>query len=191
MLQDIVAQGLRASEVITGLREFLRSGTPDDRPIDMSALVREMLPLVRRELEDHRIRVELVLSNDLGMVRGRRVQLGQVVVNLLMNACEAMASQDAPRQVNVTTRQQGDRVDLAVTDSGPGLSPEIADKLFEPFVTTKPEGMGMGLAICRSIADAHRGRLTADAAPGGGLRVTLSLPADGRHDAEPPFDSRA
>jgi two-component system sensor kinase FixL len=102
-----------------------------------------------------------------------------------------MASQDAPRQVNVTTRQQGDRVDLAVTDSGPGLSPEIADKLFEPFVTTKPEGMGMGLAICRSIADAHRGRLTADAAPGGGLRVTLSLPADGRHDAEPPFDSRA
>jgi C4-dicarboxylate-specific signal transduction histidine kinase len=157
----------------------------------MSALVREMLPLVRRELEDHRIRVELVLSNDLGMVRGRRVQLGQVVVNLLMNACEAMASQDAPRQVNVTTRQQGDRVDLAVTDSGPGLSPEIADKLFEPFVTTKPEGMGMGLAICRSIADAHRGRLTADAAPGGGLRVTLSLPADGRHDAEPPLDSRA
>ncbi|BCS32206.1 hypothetical protein TBR22_A14160 [Luteitalea sp. TBR-22] len=176
ILQDIVSQGLRASEVITGLREFLRSGTPDDRPIDMSALVREMLPLVRRELEDHRVRVILELADDLRRVSGRRVQLGQVLVNLLMNACEAMATQDGPRQVTITTRNREDRVEMAVSDTGPGVSPEVAERLFEPFVTTKPAGMGMGLAICRSIAEAHRGRLTAEAAADGGLRVTLSLP---------------
>lgn len=176
ILQDIVAQGLRASEVVTGLREFLRAGTPDERPVDLSALVREMLPLVRRELEDHGTQVELDLAGDLPPIRGRSVQLGQVVVNLLMNACEAMADVQGPRRVSITTRQRNDRVDMTVSDTGPGVAPEVAARLFEPFVTTKPQGMGMGLAISRSIAEAHQGRLTAEPAVDGGMAVTLSIP---------------
>jgi two-component system, LuxR family, sensor kinase FixL len=97
-------------------------------------------------------------------------------VNLLMNACEALALVEGPRQVAVTTRVVADRVEVVVSDNGPGLRPEVADRLFEPFVSTKPKGMGMGLAISRSIADAHRGRLTAEASPGGGLTVVMSLP---------------
>ena len=92
-----------------------------------------------------------------------------MIVNLLMNACEALAHVDGPRRVTVTTRVVADRVEVVVSDNGPGLQAEVADRLFEPFVSTKPKGMGMGLAISRSITDAHRGRLTAEASPGGGL----------------------
>ena len=144
--------------------------------MDLSQLVHDMLPLLRREFEDHRVRVRVDLVEPVPVVEGRRVQLEQVIVNLLMNACEALALVDGPRQVAVTTRVVADRVEVVVSDNGPGLRPEVADRLFEPFVSTKPKGMGMGLAISRSITDAHRGRLTAEASPGGGLTVVMSLP---------------
>ena len=177
VLHDIVAQGMRASEVIQGLREFLRTGHPVQRPVDLSQLVRDMLPLVRREFEESGVRLKLELSNRLPCIEGSRVQLGQVVVNLLVNACEALTHYDGPRLVTVTTRAADDQVEIVVRDNGPGPSPDVATRLFEPFVTTKPAGMGMGLTICRSIAEAHHGNLTATVPPEGGLRVTLSLPA--------------
>jgi signal transduction histidine kinase/ligand-binding sensor domain-containing protein len=177
VLHDIVAQGMRASEVISGLRDFLRTGHPDPRPVDLSELVRDMLPLVRREFEDSGVRLDLSLAPRLPLVEGRRVQLGQVVVNLLVNACEVLAQAGGTRIVSIETRAREDRVEIIVQDNGPGLAAEVRDRLFDPFVTTKPAGMGMGLAICRSIADAHRGRLTAESRPEGGLRMTLSLPA--------------
>ena len=177
VLHDIVAQGMRASEVIGELREFLRNDHPEMSPVDLSQLVHDMLPLLRREFEDHGVQVRVILDAAAPPVEGRRVQLGQVVVNLLMNACEALALVDGPRKLAVITRVVADRVEVAVSDNGPGLQPEIADRLFEPFVTTKPKGMGMGLAICRSIVDAHRGRLTAVASPAGGVAVVMSLPA--------------
>jgi signal transduction histidine kinase/ligand-binding sensor domain-containing protein len=176
VLHDIAAQGMRASEVIGGLREFLRTGHPDARPVDLSELVHDMLSLVRRELEDSGVRLQLSLADRLPAVEGRRVQLGQVVVNLLMNACEVLAHAEGTRLVSVETRARDDRVEVVVQDNGPGPAPEVQDRLFEPFVTTKAAGMGMGLAICRSIAEAHRGRLTAEVPPQGGLRMTLSLP---------------
>ena len=177
VLHDIVTQGMRASEVIQGLREFLRTGHPATRPLDLSQLVHEMLPLVRREFEDCGVRLQLELREGLPLIEGSRVQLGQIVINLLLNACEVLAHVDGVRLVTVETRATDDRVELLVQDNGPGPSADIADRLFDPFVTTKPAGMGMGLTICRSIAEQHRGWLTADVPAKGGLRMTLSLPA--------------
>ena len=131
-----------------------------------------MLPLVRRELKDHRVDVELRLAAELPKVDAVHVQLGQVVVNLVMNACEALAAVDRTEAGDDRDRRRRDgRVELDVTDNGPGPSPEVAPRIFEPFVTTKPEGLGMGLAICRSIAEVHGGRLVADGPAGGGFRV--------------------
>jgi C4-dicarboxylate-specific signal transduction histidine kinase len=177
IFRDIVADGLRASEVVQGLRGFLGAAGPDAAAVDLSSLVREMLPLVRRELEDDRVQVDLALDQALPAVEGIRVQLGQVIVNLVLNACEALAKRDGDRRITISTAARAGHVELAVSDNGPGLDPEVADRVFEPFVTTKPGGLGVGLAICRSIAERHGGHLSADTPPGGGLRMTLTLPA--------------
>lgn len=174
---DIVADGMRAAEVVKGLRGFLQSRGPEAGPIDLSALVREMLPLVRRELQDNRVEIELALSEDLPPVEGFRVQLGQIVVNLVINACEALGQVTGDRRITISTRAKDGHVTLVVCDNGPGLAPDVAARVFEPFVTTKPEGLGVGLAICRSIAERHGGHLRADAVTGGGLGMTLTLPA--------------
>jgi C4-dicarboxylate-specific signal transduction histidine kinase len=135
-----------------------------------------MLPLVRRELQDARVEVDLDLAEGLPLVEGLRVQLGQIVVNLLVNACEALAGVEGDRRVAVSTAERDGRVELVVSDNGPGPAAEVAGRLFEPFVTTKAEGLGVGLAICRSIAERHGGRLSRDTPPGGGFRMTLALP---------------
>ena len=162
MLHDIVVQGLRASEVIGGLREFLRAGPPDARPVDLSHLVHEMLPLVRREFEDNGVHVQLHLADDLPPLEGRRVQLGQVVVNLLMNACEALDRVDGIRLVVITTRAHEGRVELLVRDNGCGLLPEVADRIFEPFVSTKSQGHGHGAG---DLADPSPTPIAADSPP--------------------------
>lgn len=174
---DIVADGMRASEVVRGVRGFLRPHPQETGPVDCSALVREMLPLVRAELEDNQVEVALSLAEGLQPVDGSRVQLGQVLVNLVMNACEALAGTAGDRRIEISTREHDGRVELAVRDSGPGLAAAVAERVFDPFVTTKRDGLGMGLAISRSIAEAHGGHLAADAPEGGGLRMTLSLPS--------------
>jgi C4-dicarboxylate-specific signal transduction histidine kinase len=174
---DIVADGVRASEIVRGMRSFLRPHEAAWARVDLSAVVREMLPLVRRELQDHRVEVTLALRDDVPAVDGARVQLGQVVVNLLMNACEALAGAEGPRMVTIATSERDGRVELDVIDNGPGPPPEVAARIFEPFVSTKPDGLGMGLAICRSIAEKHGGHLVADVPATGGFRMTLSLPA--------------
>ncbi len=180
---DIVSDGLRASEIVGGVRGFLRPHEVAWAPVDMSELVREMLPLVRRELMDHHVDVELALATEMPGVRAAKVQLGQVVVNLVMNACEALAGVDGPRRVTIATSAADGRVELAVGDNGPGPAPDVAPRMFEPFVSTKKEGLGMGLAICRSIAETHGGRLTADRPASGGFRIVLSLPAGGAASA--------
>ncbi|HEX9188263.1 MAG TPA: ATP-binding protein, partial [Vicinamibacteria bacterium] len=174
---EIVADAVRASEVVQGLRGFLKSGGPGAAAVDLSALVRDMLLLVRRELQDNRVEVQLDLAEAVPPVEGLRVQLGQIVVNLVLNACEALAGVEGDRRIAISMAERDGRVELAVRDNGPGLAPEVATRLFEPFVTTKPEGLGVGLAICRSIAEGHGGHLSADTPPGGGFRMTLKLPA--------------
>lgn len=176
ILGDIVDDGMRASEVVRSLRGFLRRADDDAVAVDVSALVRQMLPIVRRELSESNVQVTLALEDGLPPVTGYPVQLGQVVVNLLMNACEALSGVDGERRVSIRTAAVTRGVTLAVRDNGPGLHPDVEANAFTPFVTTKPGGLGMGLAICRAIAESHGGVLRAGAALGGGLEVTLSLP---------------
>jgi signal transduction histidine kinase len=131
--------------------------------LDINDAIREVLVLTRSELHRHNVSLETALSGGLEPVIGDRVQLQQVILNLIMNGIEAMSAvMRQPRVLRVRSQIDGaGDLLIAVEDSGPGLAPETIDRLFDPFFTTKPGGMGMGLSICRSIVDAHGGRLWA------------------------------
>jgi signal transduction histidine kinase len=177
ILRDIAEQGQRASEVIRRLREFLRKHTAARQALDLNRVVRDALPLVRRELEENRVKLALELAERGPSVEADPVQLQQVLVNLVKNACDAMAEFPGERRISVVTSASGDRALVVVRDTGPGLAPEVAARLFEPYVTTKPSGMGLGLAICRSIVEAHGGKLTGASASGAGVAFSIDMPA--------------
>lgn len=177
VLQDIAQQGQRASEIIQRLREFLRKHKSERRPIDLNQVVRDTLPLVRRELQDQRVDVLLDLDPDLRAVDADPIQMQQILVNLVNNACEAMSGTRGDRSLEIRTRSTPERVTLEVQDSGPGFSPEVLERLFQPYVTTKSNGMGLGLAICRSIVEAHGGRIDAEGPHGSGATFRVDLPA--------------
>lgn len=177
ILSDIVAQGERASEVIRRLREFLRKHASTRQSVSIEELVRATLPLVRRELEESIVRMDLELAPDLPKVFADPVQLQQVLVNLIKNACEAFADSPLPRRIVVFASRSPQGVLIRVSDNGPGLDPSIVERLFEPYVTTKPGGMGLGLAICRTIVEAHGGRMGATPIPGAGVEFRVELPA--------------
>jgi C4-dicarboxylate-specific signal transduction histidine kinase len=178
ILGEIAQQGRRASEVIRRLREFLRKNQSQRVALDLNQVVRDTLPLLRREIEEQEVRTSLMLQPGLPAVTADPVQLQQVVVNLVKNSCEALSGHPQPRHIEIRTSSYDGRVRMDVSDSGPGLAPEIAARLFQPYVTTKAGGMGLGLAICRSIVEAHGGRLAAEPAPRGGVCFHLDLPAD-------------
>ena len=147
-------------------------------PIDINFMIGEVLDLMRAELRQHEVSLETDLQNDVAHVDGERVQLQQVMLNLIKNAVEAM-SVDAsiPRVMLVTSRNDGDgQLVVAVADTGVGLDPEHPDRMFEAFYTTKPEGLGLGLSICRSIVEAHGGRLWASPRPPRGSIFQFTLP---------------
>ena len=172
----ITADGHRAGDVIGSIRATYRSDTRDWTDIDLSELIQEALALGHDEFEKHGIAVEAEAGNEKLAVRGNRVQLQQVLLNLVMNAIDAMASKDEPRVLTVKCRGVGsDRVTVSVADTGSGIPSNEADRIFTPLFTTKSEGMGMGLAICRSIIEAHEGRLwfTANAPRGATFHFTL------------------
>ncbi len=178
ILRDIAQQGERASEVIRRLRQFLRKHEAERAPLDVNALVHGTLPLVRREIEDQHAAVELELATDLPQVAADGVQIQQVLVNLIKNACEAMSTQAGERRIRIRTSRSDGGIALEVQDSGPGVSAEIRGRLFQPYVTTKPAGMGLGLAICRTIVEAHGGRLGLGSGSAGGAAFRVDLPAD-------------
>ena len=178
-VRHIVANGKRASEVIQRIRA-LTSGTVRQRsPLNLNAVVGEVVPLVRREVARHRATLRLDLAPDLPDVSGDEIQLQQVIINLVLNAAQAMLSVEGrPRTVVVGTRvDETGHVALDVTDSGSGIAPEHAAQLFEAFFTTKPNGMGMGLSICRQIVEAHGGQISAHArSPEPGTLFRCRLP---------------
>jgi len=187
-LREIARDGRRSGEIMHRLRNLLIKSEIDQSPVDLNEVALEMVTLVQADFTAAGVSLTHDLARDLPRVRGDRIQLEQVVLNLLANGLEA--TQDLAgkvRAVQVTTRQEDDgRVGLTVRDSGPGLSPEIRSRLFEPFFTTKAKGMGLGLAVSRSIVEAHGGRLWAEPDRDGGAAFHLSLPAAGEREENEP-----
>ena len=175
----IIDSADRAARIIHQVRALATRTEPEMAPVDLNEVVDEALALVRGEVLDRRIPVQPVLASGLPRVRGNRTQLQQVVVNLVMNGLQAMEAADdrtAPVVVR-TNRHDAGRLSLAVEDFGVGVDPEKLDRLFSPFYTTKPNGMGMGLSICRAIVDVHGGELRAARNAGPGMTFEVTIPA--------------
>jgi C4-dicarboxylate-specific signal transduction histidine kinase len=177
-VEAMTRDGLRAGEVVRRLRAHAKKADPQTTGLDINEVINEALIMVERELVNHRMTVRTELMDALPAVLGDRVQLQQVIINLVMNAVDAMVSViERPRDLVIRSEQNGDdHVLVAVQDSGIGFDPDDADRLFNAFFTTKPDGMGMGLPICRSIVEAHGGRLWASRNSGGGATFRFSLP---------------
>ena len=170
--------GHRASEVIARLRALFNKTEPASESVDLNEATREVIALSVGELQSSQVIVRTDLAADLQHVTADRVQLQQVVLNLLRNAVDAMKTvEDRPRDLLIRTeREEGDRVRLSVTDAGVGFDPQTADKLFEAFYSTKNEGMGVGLSVSRSIIENHQGRLWAVLNDGPGATFSFSVP---------------
>jgi PAS domain S-box-containing protein len=181
----IIDDGNRASEVIRRVRALARKTSLEKVPLDINGVISETLGLVQRELIGHRVSLRTELASALPAVLGDRVQLQQLIINLVMNGIEAMQSvTDRPRELVVRSRQdETQQVLVSVMDCGVGISAENAGRLFNAFFTTKPSGMGMGLPICRSIVEAHGGRLSAAANAGPGATFQFVLPMHREEDA--------
>jgi signal transduction histidine kinase len=165
------------SAVIRRLRDFVRKGEIAFVATDLNEIVTDSLRLVAGEAVSQRVQVVEQLATEPLRVMADSVLVSQAILNLVRNAIEAeTASATDQRRVLVETKRSGRGVEVSVTDTGPGLSPEVAPRLFEAFVTTKPNGLGMGLSIARSIIEAHGGQLRYSEAPGGGCTFTLTLP---------------
>ena len=168
----------RAGDVIRGLRALTQKSGPQLTQLDIHDAIAEVLALTRGELQQHGV----VLHTDLALgdrsVLGDKVQLQQVLLNLIMNAIQAMeAVTDRSRELTVSVaRAEPDRVQVAIEDTGPGLDPTIAQRIFEPFFTTKPDGLGMGLSICRSIIEAHGGTLWVSPRAPHGTALHFTIP---------------
>ncbi len=176
ILDDIVSEDLRAAAVIQRLRAMLKRGEVRFEPVSLNEVVQDVAPLVRRLLSGKEVELTKTYADRLPAVSGDRIQLQQVLLNLILNACEAMESTPpGQRRLRVSTSSADGRVALSVEDSGSGL-PADAEVLFQPFYTTKEQGLGMGLSICHSIVAAHQGHLRATPAPGGGAVFCMSLP---------------
>jgi len=174
----IVRDGKRAGDVIARIRALTkRAATPREK-LDLNETILDVLALVGDEAKRKGVTIRTQFVDDLSPVSGDRVQLQQVLLNLTMNAIEAMSSVDQrPRELLIITRNiAADQVEVTVKDSGPGIDPNTLDKIFDPFYTTKPGGMGMGLSISRSILQAHSGRLWAAAKDGPGTIFHFTLP---------------
>src|SRR5439155_4645598 len=183
-LAAIVKDGHRAAEVIQRIRQLATKTAPQKVSVDINDLIRDVIPLVQPEVRSHHVSLQVELASALTPVLGDRVQLQQVILNLVMNGVEAMASVgDRPRELVIRSGPHDrDHVIVAVQDAGVGIDPNTLDQLFSAFFTTKPGGMGMGLSISHSIVDGHGGRLWAanNAGPGATFQFTLPVLVTGR-----------
>jgi len=179
ILRDIVEDDRRAGGIIQGLRLLLKKGEMRQEPLDLNEAVRSVLKLMRSDMLNAEVSVSTALASDLPKVSGDRVQLQQVLLNLLVNGCEAMSGEAVvDRELIVTTELDADGlVQISVADQGHGIASEDLEQVFEPFITTKAEGLGLGLAVCRRIIEAHGGRMWATDSAGRGACFRFTVPA--------------
>lgn len=177
-MQRVAQQAQRAGDIIRQFRRFVRKDEAERAPADANALVRRVLLLLEPELRQEGVEVVLLVDQGLPAVRVQETQIEQVILNLVRNAMEAMTMHDGPeRRLTIRTFEVSrELAGIEVTDTGPGFSADAADHLFEPFRTTKKQGMGLGLSISRSIVEAHGGELTAQGAVGRGATLRFTLP---------------
>lgn len=181
-LVDIVGDGNRASSMISRIRALLAKGTPDWTDLNIHELIKGAVSFVQGELDNNNVDLQIECDTDLPSLFGDRAQLQQVLINVLMNGIEAMRTTlDRPRQFIIKSAMVAEGVRIQVRDSGPGFESGTADRLFEPFYTTKPEGIGLGLSISRSIIESHGGHLRAIPVRDGAL-FEFTVPAGVRED---------
>jgi signal transduction histidine kinase len=183
----ILKAGNQAGEVIGRMRAQIKKAPPRKEELEINAAILEVIALTHGEMVKNGVSLQTRLAAGLPLVQGDRVQLQQVILNLVINAVEAMSGMsEGSRELLIGTGEDASSgVLVAVQDSGPGLNPENFDRLFDPFYTTKPGGMGLGLSICRSIVEAHGGRIWASrtACPGVTVQFTLPVGEDLHHEA--------
>jgi C4-dicarboxylate-specific signal transduction histidine kinase len=181
-LKRIVSEGHRASQVIGSIRAMFKKDEGVRTRVDVNETIREVLGLLQNDFAQKRITTQLVLTAELPHVLADRIQLQQVILNLVMNAVEAMESvTDRQRILHVRSEYEvSDGVLVTVQDSGTGIDPKVRSQIFDAFVTTKAHGMGMGLSICRSIVESHGGRLTVSDCKPYGSMFQIVLPVDDR-----------
>ena len=190
-----IRDGNRMSEVITRLRALYSKKDATTEPMDLNEAARDVIALLLSELQRNSVVLRIELADDIPLVAGDRVQLQQVILNLLRNASDAMSGvDDRLRQLLIRTgRDEGDQVRLTVEDAGVGFDPQVADRLFKAFYTTKNNGMGIGLSVCRSIIESHHGRLWATPNDGAGATFSFSIPhaSEGAMGADRNRDTRS
>jgi signal transduction histidine kinase len=183
-LDAIIKDGFRARDIIGRIRALIKKAPPQHDRLDINEVILEVIEVTRSEVLRNRVSLRTELAKGLPFTRGDRIQLQQVILNLIMNAIEALSdasngSREGSRDLLISTADDASNgVLVAVRDSGPGLNPESLEHLFDPFYTTKPGGTGMGLSICHSIIEAHGGRIWASSNAPQGASFHFSLPAD-------------
>ncbi len=178
LLESIVQQDKRAGEIISHLRVMIKKGDPQFQPLDLNVVITGMIRLVKSDLIARNVAVVLDLSPGVPLIRGDAVQLQQLLLNLILNGAEAMSGNPpSGRILTMRTCAAGNRAEVSISDCGTGFPEEKIASIFEPFTTTKKQGLGLGLSICRTIAATHNGELNAANNPEKGAIFTLRLPA--------------
>jgi signal transduction histidine kinase len=173
-----VKDATRAADIISRVQLQFQKGPSKRELVDVNEVIREMIALLESEAKQYKILVLTEFAADLPQVMGDRLQLQQVLMNLLINSIEAMKSVDGTRELSIKSqRADNEQLRVSVSDTGVGLPPQQADQIFDAFYTTKPHGTGMGLSISRSIIESHGGRLWAAGRPGRGSTFQFTVPA--------------
>ena len=185
VIERMIGDGMRASEVIKRIRDLLHKNSPEKVPLNINETIQQVVALVDSDVLSSRIKLKTELVEDLSKVVGDRVQLQQVILNLILNGKDAMSGvKTHPRELLITSRKsKSGEVVVAVRDSGAGLDPKNVERIFDPFFTTKPEGMGLGLSISRTIIEAHGGTLWATPNEGRGATIQFTLPPSPRSES--------
>lgn len=178
-LSDIAEQAQRAADIISRIRGFVRQTTPGFQPCDMNTIVHNAIALMRPEARHQKSRIVTRMAGELPLIKADRVLIEQVILNLILNAMQAMHEKyPVARVVTLETGREGDRVYARVCDNGPGATDEVSQSLFQPFFTTKADGLGLGLNICRTTMELHGGRIEFANRPEGGAMFTIYIPIE-------------